>query len=545
MEYQNPIIKGFYPDPSICRVGKDYYLVNSSFEYLPGIPIFHSTDLFNWELIGYGISRPSQMDFAGCNPNGGIFAPTIRYHEGTFYITSTNVNHPGAFSPEGSGNFIITAKNPAEEWSDPIWMTQGGIDPSLFFDEDGRVYYTSTKNITGEDGVNRSAIQMSEIEITTGKLLTESKVISEGCGGRFPEGPHLYKKDGYYYLLLAEGGTELGHRVTISRSRTIWGPYEGCPHNPILTAMDENDPSLSALGHADIVETEAGTWWMVFLCQRLTEQYYHHLGRETSIAPFEWVNGWPIVNGGKAPTEEMKIAGMPQIPIVKDRHIYTNGYSSAGGEVPDVQCSAFHTIFDGEKLGLEWNFLRTFYQDYQLNGEKLKIKGNQYSLNDNATPAFIGRRQQDFECRMEVSLSFQPEKDREEAGIALMHMGHGHYEMVLTQRENKKVVLLRKTVFDLVTETISKPVSEGELQLKIVADRYDYEFYYGAQGAYTLLGTAKVKLLSSEVIGGCIGVLVGIYASGNGEVCSNSAEVSCFDYEVLPVKPKRAMYSFD
>jgi alpha-N-arabinofuranosidase len=516
MQYQNPIIKGFYPDPSICRVGKDYYLVNSSFEYLPGIPIFHSTDLFNWKQIGYGISRASQMEFEGCNPNGGIFAPTIRYHEGIFYITSTNVSRPGAFSPNGSGNFIITAKDPWGEWSDPIWITQGGIDPSIFFDEDDRAYFTSTKNVTGEDGVFRSAIQMSEIDITTGKLLTESKVISEGCGGRFPEGPHIYKKDGYYYLILAEGGTEMGHRATISRSKNIWGAYESCPHNPILTAMNENDPSISALGHADLVETEDGKWWIVFLCQRLTEQYYHHLGRETGIAPMEWVDGWPVVYGGKVPTDEMKVEGMPQVPIVRETNI--------------------HTTFHESKLGLEWNFLRTFYQDYQLNEEKLIVTGNQYSLNDNATPAFIGRRQQDFECRMELSLSFQPEEEQEEAGIAIMHMGHGHYEMVLTRRGNQKVVLLRKTVFDMVTETVSEPVLVDELQLKIIADRYNYEFYYGIKDSYALLGTAKVKLLSSEVIGGCIGVFAGIYASGNGKACTSSAQVSWFDYEVLPVK---------
>jgi alpha-N-arabinofuranosidase len=239
----------------------------------------------------------------------------------------------------------------------------------------------------------------------------------------------------------------------------------------------------------------------------------------------EWVDGWPVVYGGKVPTDEMKVEGMPQVPIVRETNI--------------------RTTFHESKLGLEWNFLRTFYQDYQLNEEKLIITGNQYSLNDNATPAFIGRRQQDFECRMELSLSFQPEEEQEEAGIAIMHMGHGHYEMVLTRRGNQKVVLLRKTVFDMVTETVSEPVLVDELQLKIIADRYNYEFYYGIKGSYTLLGTAKVKLLSSEVIGGCIGVFAGIYASGNGKACTSSAQVSWFDYEVLPVKPQKGMYFFE
>ena len=525
MQYQNPIIRGFYPDPSICRVGKDYYLANSSFEYLPGIPIFHSTDLFHWEQIGYGISRPSQMEFEGCNPNGGIFAPTIRYHNGLFYLTTTNVCHPGAFSPEGSGNFIITAKDPGGEWSDPIWIAQGGIDPSLFFDDDGRIYYTSTKHVTKEDGSFGSAIQMSEIDITTGELLTQSRIISYGCGGRFPEGPHIYKKDGYYYLMLAEGGTEMGHRETISRAKNIWGPYECCPHNPILTAMNENDASLSALGHADLIEAEDGSWWMVFLCQRLSEQYYHHLGRETSIAPVQWIDGWPLVYDGKVPTIHMKI---------EERDL-----------LPNQTQALLHTDFNQEKLGLEWSFLRTFYRDYQLNGEKLLVKGNRYSLNDNATPAFLARRQQDFECRMELSVVFEPEHEKEEAGIALMHMGHGHYEMVITKRAGKKVILLRKTVFDMVNETISEAVTAEEIQLRIIADRYTYEFYYGVDGVFTKLGSATTKLLSSEVIGGCIGVLGGIYASGNGKDCSRSAEFTWFEYEVLPEKPKRQLYSFE
>ena len=220
--YSNPVIPGFHPDPSVCKAGDDYYLVNSSFQYFPGVPLFHSKDLVHWEQIGNCLTRPSQLDLTNANSGSGIFAPTIRYNDGVFYMITTNVS--------GKGNFLVHTTDPRSEWSEPVWLEQGGIDPSLYF-EDGKCFMVSNP-----DGY----INLCEIDSMTGKQLSSSKRIWNGTGGRYAEGPHIYKKDGWYYLLISEGGTELGHKVTIARSRYIDGPYQGNPANPILTHAKES-----------------------------------------------------------------------------------------------------------------------------------------------------------------------------------------------------------------------------------------------------------------------------------------------------------------
>ena len=239
--YKNPVIPGFWSDPSVCRAGEDYYLVSSTFEYFPGVPVFHSNDLVNWELIGYCINRPTQL------PRGlNIFATTIRYHDGTFYMITTNIG--------GEGNFYVTASNPAGPWSDPILNEAQGIDPDLFFDEDGKAYVVSSTFI------------LHEIDLKTGKFTSEGRKIWNGTGGRYPEGPHIYKKDGFYYLMIAEGGTEEAHSETIARSKNIWGPYNSNPSNPILThcnAAGQGNP-IQGAGHADIVHAHDGSWGIVF-----------------------------------------------------------------------------------------------------------------------------------------------------------------------------------------------------------------------------------------------------------------------------------------
>ncbi|MDR4946752.1 glycoside hydrolase family 43 protein [Neobacillus cucumis] len=524
MQFKNPIIPGFHPDPSICRVGEDYYIVTSSFEFLPGLPIFHSKDLINWKQIGHCLTRPEQMEFPNCMSTGGIFAPTIRYHQGTFYVVSTNVYHEGAMAPGGSGNFIVTATDPAGEWSSPIWVSQGGIDPSLFWDDDGKVYFTSTIPALNEVGNLVNAIWQAEINPDTGELLTESKIISYGCGGRFAEGPHIYKKDGYYYLLLAEGGTEFGHMETISRSKSIWGPFENCPHNPILTASQENDPTLAATGHADLVEAHDGSWWVVFLCYRLSENYYHHMGRETSIAPVQWIDGWPVIYDGKTPQVMMEAECLPQKSIMDETPIRTH--------------------FAGQELGLEWNFIRTYYNGFSVTDHPgyLTLKGNAATLSDKATPAFIGRRIDNFEFRAETLIGFEPEKDGEEAGIAIAHTTGAHYEFVLTKKDGVKKALVRKTLFDMTTETYYQINSEGPAHLQIIGDRYDVIFNIMIDGTYIEVGRGLVKLLSSEMAGGCLGTYVGMYASGNGKEMTTGAKYEWFDYERLPEKEKKPMF---
>lgn len=280
----NPVIPGFHPDPSVCRVGDKFYLVNSSFQYFPGVPVFESSDMQHWTQIGNVLDRPSQLQLKGATSWQGIYAPTIRYNDGIYYMITTNVGN--------GGNFMVTASDPRGPWSEPMWLEQQGIDPSLYFENDV-CYMVSNPDNT---------IMLCEIDPRTGGQLTESKPIWRGTGGRYPEGPHIYKKDGYYYLLISEGGTEIAHKLTIARSKNIYGPYEGCPDNPIFThcCMAAQTSQIQGTGHGDFVQGADGRWWLSFLAFRFIGGSYHHLGRETFVLPVEWPEGgWPVVNGGR------------------------------------------------------------------------------------------------------------------------------------------------------------------------------------------------------------------------------------------------------
>ena len=292
MEYRNPIIPGYNPDPSVCRAGDDFYLVTSSFEFFPGVPVRTSKNLVNWQLIGHVLDRQSQLPLAGSPPSGGIYAPTIRYHDGLFYMITTEVNR--MFASGRTGNFIVHAKDPAGPWSEPVFVDQFGIDPSLFWDDDGRCYFCGTGH---DEAFGGQGIVFFEVDPLTGDILSEKEFISHGSGGKCPEGPHIYKKDGWYYLMLAEGGTEYGHMETIARSRDIRGPYAFCPDGPLLTCRGQSGDcnAVQATGHAELFDDADGNWWVVSLGIRPTGPMLHHLGRETFLAPVVWKDGWPYM----------------------------------------------------------------------------------------------------------------------------------------------------------------------------------------------------------------------------------------------------------
>ena len=296
---QNPILRGFYPDPSICLAGEDFYLITSSFSYFPGIPVFKSSDLCSFEQIGYVLDRKEQLHVTYKDISGGIFAPTIRYNEGTFYVITTNMTT--------HENFICTAKNPAGPWSDPIVIKDAkGIDPSLFFDDDGRVYFTGTAGGFGDKKYDHQVIEVREIDVKTGQFIGEGWAIGDGAlkDSKFPEGPHLYKRNGWYYLLIAEGGTEHYHAVTVSRSRSLREPFENYIGNPILTHrhLGKMYP-ICNVGHADMVELPDGSWYMVCLGSRLIDGYHKPLGRETFLMPVAWEEDWPVVSPGTGKVE--------------------------------------------------------------------------------------------------------------------------------------------------------------------------------------------------------------------------------------------------
>ncbi|WP_086840204.1 glycoside hydrolase family 43 protein [Amycolatopsis kentuckyensis] len=280
-----PIVPGFHPDPSICRVGDTYYLANSSFEYVPGVPIRRSTDLVSWELVGHALTRPSQLPPSDGAANTGVYAPTLRHHDGRFHLVTTNILEAG-------GHLIVTAEDPAGPWSDPVHVPgTTGIDPDLCWDSAGVCHLTWASFRPDLPG-----IATVPIDLETGAMLAEPRLLWNGTGLAAPEGPHLYRVDGWWYLLLAEGGTERGHAVTIARARTLEGPYEPAPANPILTHRSTTHP-VQNTGHADLVQCADGSWAMVYLGVRprgKTPQF-HVNGRETFLAGVDWVDGWPVV----------------------------------------------------------------------------------------------------------------------------------------------------------------------------------------------------------------------------------------------------------
>lgn len=261
-------------------MGEDYYLVVSSFEYFPGLPIYHSRDLVSWRQIGNCLQRAEEFPLLEVGDSGSVWAPTIRWHEGVFYVTATL---------EKFGNFIVTASDPAGTWSSPVWLKEiGGIDPSIYF-EDGRAYYCTNEALTSPE-----AISLEEIDVTTGRIIGQRKEIWSGTGAHFLEAPHVYRIGSWYYLMVAEGGTFFTHMETIARSASLWGPYESCPHDPILTNMCDPSWQVQCAGHADLVEDTQGNWWAVHLGTRLARRTMTHLGRETFLTPVTWVDGWPV-----------------------------------------------------------------------------------------------------------------------------------------------------------------------------------------------------------------------------------------------------------
>ena len=528
--FQNPIIPGFYPDPSVLRVGEDYYLINSTFQFFPGVPLWHSRDLVHWEQLGNVLDRSIQLPLNGSDCWSGIYAPTIRFHEGRFYMITTNVGHVG--------NFVVMADVPtgakAEDypqlfregkihWGEPIWLTQEGIDPSLLF-EDGKCYMTSNP-----DG----AIWLCELDADTGEQLTESRMIWEGTGGRHPEAPHLYKINGWYYLMLAEGGTEQGHMVTMARSRDPYGPYEDCPHNPILYHWRKvaQDNPIQGTGHADLVQAHDGSWWMVNLGFRTTSGNNHHLGRETFLAPVTWdADGWPVVNGNGTESLNMQVQTLPQVsyPSLPEREDFSR------------------------PLGPEWIYLcNPDSSNYSvgMNGLRLRAVPGLPLTTVGKTISFVARRQQHIECQVETEITLET-NDREnslycETGITLYATAASHYDVYLTALEDGRTAMrLRCKLEDMVSHQreIILPKNLHTASVRITSDTDRYTFSYSIDGGkhWIEMGKLNTRYLSSECAGGFTGTVIGLYAVQPNPNCKSRIEgrFSYFDYKAIDSSKK-------
>jgi len=472
MKYKNPIIPGFNPDPSICRVGEDFYLVTSTFEFFPGVPVYHSKNLVNWELINYCLTTDSQLPLEGAEASGGIYAPTIRYHDGVFFMTTTNVSN--------GGNFIVHTKDIYGKWSEPAYVDQGGIDPSLFWDDDGTCYFVSN----GLDENGRIAIFLCQLDPFTGEKHAPTTLISYGCGGRYPEAPHIYKENGYYYLMLAEGGTEYGHMETMQRSKNIYGPYEGCPHNPILSHRDTPGP-IQATGHADIVEDQNGNWWLVCLAIRpIKNMQLHHIGRESFLAPVIWnEDGWPVVgNNGRIAFEmEGPLPGPAVEPVSHD----------------------FCDSFDKDGLDLRWSFVRNpRRENYALEKGHLVLKGGLDHLSTPlGHPTMIAVRQQEFDMEAVVRLEGEIQCGQR-SGLSAFYNSDYHYDIFVTKSQEGHAVCLRKHVADIDVVVASCPIDyDGYVRLKIVSNDEWYTFFCERNGEFVEIGRGATSLLATETNG--------------------------------------------
>jgi len=520
-------------------------MINSSFIYFPGIPIHHSKDVVHWEQIGHVLDRPSQVNLDGAGYTGGIFAPTIRFNQGIFYIIATNVNN--------GGNFIVTSKNPSGPWSDPYWIKGApGIDPSLYFDDDGKAYYTGTRSPENSQYMGDQDIWAQELDLNTMQLIGESYVLWKGAlkNAYFVEGPHLYKVNNFYYLMIAEGGTEHYHSVTIARSKDIFGPYEGNPGNPILTHrhLGKGYP-ISNPGHADFVETQNGEWWMVALASRPYGGYYKNLARETFLMPMIWEDGWPIVSPGTGKIE-FKYS-VPNLP----KYITSS--------------SANRDDFEKETMDYIWNSIRTpreqFFSLTERPGHlrlKLRPQGlvdilkapaydeskrlcQKETIIDN--PSFIGRRIQHINFDVCTKMEFNPKNDLEVAGIAMLQDNNHQFRFEYSTENGEQVIRLMKCIakvdMDFHAKTFSYENTESKLAqkvfnseilyLKVSVRGQDYSFYYGSSldSMELLIENVDGRILCSDVAGGCVGTYIGMFASSNGVACDNIADFDWFEYK--------------
>lgn len=423
--FRNPVLPGFYPDPSAIRVGEDYYLVTSSFEFFPGVPIFHSKDLVNWRQLGHVLDRPSQLNLDHSIPSMGIWAPTLRYHEGVFYMITTFIDND-----KNQHNFYVTTTDPAGDWSDPVWLEDApGIDSSLFFDEDGKVYYTGNRvPPEGQDYPKHMDIWLQEIDLSQGKLIGPKHSIWQGAlkVAHAQEGPHIYKIGAWYYVLIAEGGTGHTHAITIARSKSVTGPYEGHKANPILTHrhLGRAYPIVN-VGHGELVETQHGDWWMFCLASRTSGGYYRNLGRETFLTPVIWENEWPVVNPGKGVLEFETEA--PDLPETK---------------WPELPA---RDEFIGYELAPIWNFLRTPRGEFWSLTDKpgvLRLRLKPERLSEIANPSYIGRRQQHLSFRAATDMTFSPAAEGEVAGLVLLQNADHHFRYELGLEAGERVLQL-------------------------------------------------------------------------------------------------------
>ncbi|MFD1217260.1 glycoside hydrolase family 43 protein [Microbulbifer celer] len=515
-EYRNPVLAGYYPDPSIVQVDEDYYLVNSSFTHFPGIPIFHSRDLVNWTQLGHVIDRPGQLDFSGLGISRGIFAPAISYHSGTFYLITTCV--------DCGGNFVVTAEDPAGPWSDPVWLPEvGGIDPSLFFDDDGKAYILNNDAPEGEPLYEgHRAIWVQEFDAENLKTTGPRKLIVNGGVNLaekpvWIEGPHLLRRNGQLYLIAAEGGTSVNHSQVVLKGESPFGPFTPWDKNPILTQRHldpERQNPVTSVGHADFVQDAEDNWWAVFLGTRPYEGDFYNTGRETFLMPVSWENGWPVITRGEQ-----------QIPTVGKRPALP---PQPAAPVPTTGNFTLRDEFDAPDLPMHWLQLRNpspspWYSLTRTPGS-LQLNPTPIALGEKDNPAFLARRQQHLQATATTQMRYHPQQKGDRAGMAVFQNSEHFYFFGVTGNADggsDLIVSRRNGGGNPQGQTIARnalTTEAGELtniQLRVTARGSEYDFHYRLEDEkpwQPLLLAADGRVVSTRNAGGFVGAVIGLHA---------------------------------
>ncbi len=504
--FRNPILAGYHPDPSIVRVGADYYLVNSTFSWFPGIPVFHSRDLVHWRQIGNAIDRPGQLDFTGRTISEGVFAPAISFDAGRFYIVNTCVRC--------GGNFVITATNPAGPWSDPVFLPSvEGIDPSLFFDTDGKAWLINNREpVGGSKYDGHRALWIEQFDPVALRMLGNAKMIVDGgvdlsAKPVWIEGPHIYRVNNAYYLTAAEGGTSVNHSQVVFRSDRVTGPYVPAPReiNPILTQRDQpaSRPNpISATGHADLVQLPDGKWWSVFLGTRPYAQDYYNIGRETFLLPVDWLTGWPVILPKGQNVPRTVRAPLPSVP---------------GNAAPLTGSYSVRTEFTGLRLGLEWMTMRG--APYRLGQGALLLDPLADGIGDFGKPAFVARRQEHGVATVTTSVRFAP-GEGEMAGLAAVQNDNFFLTIALTRHSGKEYVRVARragageprTGVTVAERAIG---AHGPVRFRISARGGRYDLAYAVGKSWVVLAAnVDATNLSTDKAGGFVGTMIGPFAQG-------------------------------
>lgn len=512
-EFYNPILSGFYPDPSICRKGDDFYMVTSTFSWYPGVPVFHSRNLVDWVQTGHVLNRPSQLNLDGLQVSEGIFAPAIEYnpYNDTFYMITTLVGK--------GGNFVVTAKDPAGPWSDPFPLPEvPGIDPSLFFDDDGKAYIVHNAEPEGPalyDG--HRALWIREFDVTSNKVTDSCKMVVDGgvditTKPIWIEAPHLYKINGTYYLMAAEGGTGDQHSEVIFTSPDVWGHYTPMNINPILTQRDlpEGRPfPVSSTGHADIIEAPNGEWYAVFLGCRPYEAGYYNTGRETFLLPVSWHDSVPVILPQGMPVP-LKLKRPQDLKDLDNRNYFPSGNF--------VQYDDFTLNY----LAPCWNFLRTPREEwYRITRSELRLKCRTANIRSRENPSMVARRQQHQNFSASLGMTFEPENDGQKAGLVCFQNENHNYFLGVKNRNNRMEVFLEKSVLkdgkpmaEVIASQITGLKPGKKIYLKVTGEMPHLHFCYSTNGRSwkSLIENQDARYLSTAAAGGFVGTYLGMYA---------------------------------